>query len=191
MALIDVVARTIHGKIVYFGPELGGKTTNLRYIHDHAPLGTRRELREIADEEGRTLFCDVLPLDLGSLLGFAVRYDLYSVPGQPPYERTRAAVLHGADGAVFVADARASRLGDNLRSLEELRRTIVAQGKRGDRFPLVIQYNKRDLPDAMPVAALDAAVGVSSAPRIEATAITGAGVAATLRAACKLVTAAL
>lgn len=191
MALIDVAGGTIHGKIVYFGPELGGKTTNLRHIHRHASPGPRRELREIADADGRTLFCDVLPLDLGRLLGFAIRYDLYTVPGQPRYERTRAAVLAGADGVVFVADARAGRLGDNLWSLAELRDAVAADGTRGDAFPLVVQYNKRDLPDALPAAALDAALGVPSAHRFEATAIAGVGVAATLRAVCRLVTAAL
>ena len=191
MALIDLAARTIHGKIVYYGPGFGGKTTNLRYIARHAPAGTRGELREIADEDGRTLFCDVLPLDLGRLLGFAVRYDLYSVPGQPPYERTRAAVLNGADGVVFVADAQAGRLADNLRSLAELRRQIARQGRHVDTFPLVLQYNKRDLPSALPVAALDAAVDPPPGSRFEATAISGGGVAETLRAACKLVTASL
>jgi len=188
MALIDLADRRVHGKIAYYGPGLGGKTTNLRYIQRMAPPETRGELRAIAAETERTLFCDVLRLELGSVLGFALRYDLYTVPGQDRYERTRQAVLHGADGVVFVADAQERRLDENLRSLEELTANVTLQGKRLSEFPLVLQFNKMDLPDALPTPALDRALNAVGAPRFEASAANGAGVFETLRAICKAVT---
>lgn len=191
MALIDLAGRTIRGKIVYYGPGFGGKTTNLRSIYAGLPPGTGRALEEIATEDGRTLFCDVLPLDLGAVLGYRVHYDLYTVPGQVLYERTRTAVLNGADGVVFVADAQADRLPENRQSLEELARNVERQGKRADAFPLVMQYNKMDLPGALPAAELDRSLNAIGAPRFEASAVTGRGVVETLREICKLVTRAL
>ncbi len=188
MALIDVAGRRIHGKIVYYGPGFGGKTTNLRYVREHVRNGTARELRAIADEAGRTIFCDVLPLDLGTTLGFAIRYDLYTVPGQPRYERTRAAVLTGVDGVVFVADAQAERLPDNLQSLDELTENLGRAGERLANLPTVFQYNKMDLPTSLPAADLDRRLNQRGVPGFAATAVTGEGVAETLRAICKLVT---
>jgi len=187
MALIDLSGREIHGKIVYYGPGLGGKTTNLRSLHGRLPDGRKGELRSIATGDERTLFFDFLPLDLGRVGGFAVRFQLYTVAGQGRYERTRAAVLHGADGAVFVADAQAARLEDNRRSLRELRDNLAAQGKPLAGFPLVLQYNKMDLPDALPAAELDRHLNPTGLPRIEAAARHGTGVVETLRAICKLV----
>ena len=188
MALIDLASRRIHGKIVYYGPGFGGKTTNLRYVHGHVRNGAGHELRAIADETGRTIFCDVLPLDLGTIRGFAMRYDLYTVPGQALSGRTRTAVFNGADGVVFVADAQSARLSDNLQSFEELTEHIARQGKRSADFPIVLQYNKMDLPDVLPAPVLDRHLNAAGAPQFEAVAVTGAGVAATLRAICKLVT---
>ena len=187
MALINVAAREIHGKIVYYGPGLCGKTTNLQYIHSAIPAGTKGDLLSIATETERTLFFDFLPLDLGKVHGFTIRFHLYTVPGQVRYERTRLAVLNGADGVVFVADARRDRLQDNLQSLRELAQNVAAQGKRLLDFPLVLQYNKMDLPDALPVSVLDRYLNTIRVPRFEATAVTGAGVFETLRAICKLV----
>ena len=188
MALIDVAAREIHGKIVYYGPGRGGKTTNLQYIHRMIPAGTKGDLRSIATESGRTLFFDLLPLELGEVHGFTIRFRLYTVPGQALYERTRIAVLNGADGVVFVADARKDRLPDNLQSLKELAKNISRQGKRFLDYPLVMQYNKMDLPDALPVPVLDRYLNTIRVPRFEATAVNGGGVFETLRAICKLVT---
>jgi signal recognition particle receptor subunit beta len=188
MALINVAAREIHGKIVYYGPGLCGKTTNLQYIHTKIPAGTKGDLLSIATETERTLFFDFLPLDLGKVHGFTIRFHLYTVPGQVLYERTRIAVLNGADGVVFVADAQRDRLQDNLQSLRELAQNISAQGKRFLDFPLVMQYNKMDLPTALPVPVLDRYLNTIRVPRFEAIAVTGQGVFETLRAICKLVT---
>jgi signal recognition particle receptor subunit beta len=188
MALINVAAREIHGKIVYYGPGLCGKTTNLQYIHGKIPSGTKGDLLSIATETERTLFFDFLPLDLGKVHGFTIRFHLYTVPGQVLYERTRIAVLNGADGVVFVADAQRDRLQDNLQSLRELAQNVTAQGKRFLDFPLVMQYNKMDLPTSLPVPVLDRYLNTIKVPRFEATAVNGAGVFETLRAVCKLVT---
>ncbi|HEY7032033.1 MAG TPA: gliding-motility protein MglA [Thermomicrobiales bacterium] len=188
MALINVAAREIHGKIVYYGPGLCGKTTNLQYIHGKIPTGTKGDLLSIATETERTLFFDFLPLDLGKVHGFTIRFHLYTVPGQVLYERTRIAVLNGADGVVFVADAQRERLQDNLQSLRELAQNVSAQGKRFLDFPLVMQYNKMDLPNSLPVPVLDRYLNTIRVPRFEATAVNGAGVFETLRAVCKLVT---
>lgn len=191
MALIDLSTREIYGKIVYYGPAFGGKTTNLIAIHRTLPAETRSELHSIATENERTLFFDYLPLDLGALLGFTIRYQLYTVPGQPRYERTRQAVLTGADGVVFVADAQAERLADNLTSLDELRRNLTRQGKQLETIPLVMQYNKRDQPTSLPTSELDQQLNPTNTPTFEAVATTGAGVIETLQTICKLVTRAL
>jgi signal recognition particle receptor subunit beta len=188
MALINVAAREIHGKIVYYGPGLCGKTTNLQYIHGKIPSGSKGDLLSIATETERTLFFDFLPLDLGKVQGFTVRFHLYTVPGQVLYERTRIAVLNGADGVVFVADAQRERLQDNLTSLKELAGNITQSGKRFLDFPLVMQYNKMDLPNALPTPVLDRYLNTIRVPLFEATAFNGQGVFETLRAICKLVT---
>ena len=188
MALINVAAREIHGKIVYYGPGLCGKTTNLQFIHGKIPRDSKGELLSIATETERTLFFDFLPLDLGKVHGFTIRFHLYTVPGQVLYERTRIAVLNGADGVVFVADAQKERLPDNLQSLKELAGNISQQGKKFLDFPLVMQYNKMDLPNALPTPVLDKYLNTIRVPRFEATAVNGGGVFETLRAVCKLVT---
>jgi signal recognition particle receptor subunit beta len=187
MALINVAAREIHGKIVFYGPGLSGKTTNLQYIHSRIPSNTKGELLSIETETERTLFFDFLPLDLGKVHGFTIRFHLYTVPGQVLYERTRVAVLNGADGVVFVADASRDRLPDNLQSLRELAQNLTAQGKRFLDYPLVMQYNKMDLPNALPTPVLDRYINTVKVPRFEAAAINGRGVFETLRAISKLV----
>ena len=187
MALINVAAREIHGKIVYYGPGLCGKTTNLQHIHMRIPQDTKGNLLSIATETERTLFFDFLPLDLGKVHGFTIRFHLYTVPGQVLYERTRVAVLNGTDGVVFVADAQRDRLAENLQSLRELAQNLKNQGKRLTDFPLVMQYNKMDLPTALPVPVLDRYLNTIKAPRFEAAAIDGTGVFETLRAISKLV----
>ncbi len=192
MALINIAAREIHCKIVYYGPGLSGKTTNLKYIHSQVPKEAKGELLSIATETERTLFFDFLPLDLGRVRGFQTRFHLYTVPGQVLYERTRVAVLNGADGVVFVADSQRNKLEENVRSLQELARNITRQGKRFADFPVVLQYNKRDLPNALPVAVLDRYLRYRAGDgnlveRFEAVATTGKGVFDTLKAISKLV----
>ncbi len=192
MALINIAAREIHCKIVYYGPGLSGKTTNLKYIHSQVPKEAKGELLSIATETERTLFFDFLPLDLGRVRGFQTRFHLYTVPGQVLYERTRVAVLNGADGVVFVADSQRNKLEENVRSLQELARNITRQGKRFAEFPVVLQYNKRDLPNALPVAILDRYLRYKTSDgqlveRFEAVATTGLGVFDTLKAISKLV----
>jgi len=192
MALINIAAREIHCKIVYYGPGLSGKTTNLKYIHSQVPKEAKGELLSIATETERTLFFDFLPLDLGRVRGFQTRFHLYTVPGQVLYERTRVAVLNGADGVVFVADSQRNKLEENVRSLQELARNITRQGKRFAEFALILQYNKRDLPNALPVAILDRYLRYKTSDgqlveRYEAVATTGRGVFDTLKAISKLV----
>ena len=187
MALINVALREIHCKIVYYGPGLCGKTTNLKYIHSAVPDKAKGELLSIATETERTLFFDFLPLDLGQVHGFQTRFHLYTVPGQILYERTRVAVLNGADGVVFVADSQRHKLKEDLESLQELARNVTSQGKRFLEFPLVMQYNKRDVPNALPVEVMDKYLNTIKVPRFEATAAKGTGVFETLRAISKLV----
>lgn len=191
MALVNVGAREIHCKIVYYGPGFGGKTTNVVKIHESAPAEAKGELLSIATETERTLFFDFLPLDLGEVEGYKVRFQVYTVPGQPMYERTRVAVLTGVDGVVFVADSGRERFRENLQSMEEMRRILDALGRPIEQTPLVIQYNKRDLPDAVPVPVLEARLNNLGAPHVEAIAATGAGVMPTLREISKSIVARL
>jgi hypothetical protein len=187
MALINVAAREIHCKIVYYGPGMSGKTSNLQYIHSQVPKDAKGELLSIATETERTLFFDFLPLDLGKVRGFQTRFHLYTVPGQVLYERTRVAVLNGADGVVFVADSQKHKLEENIRSLRELAVNVTKQNKKFQDFPVVLQYNKRDVPGALPMATLDKYLNTLGWQRYEATATNGGGVFDTLKAISKLV----
>lgn len=187
MALINVATREIHCKIVYYGTGFSGKTTNLVSIHRDAPATAKGDLLTLATETERTLFFDFLPLDLGTVQGFKVRFHLYTVPGQPLYERTRVAVLTGADGIVFVVDSQKSRFRENVLSYQEMERIVKAQGRSLADISLVLQYNKRDLPDRVPVPVLNARLNPLGVPYFEAQAATGVGVFATLRAVSKAV----
>jgi signal recognition particle receptor subunit beta len=191
MALINVASREIHCKIVYYGTGFGGKTTNLQYIYSHAPVAAHGDLLTLNTESERTLFFDFLPLDLGTVHGFRVRFHLYTVPGQVLYERTRVAVLNGVDGVVFVVDSAPDKLDENFASLIELESNVRRLGKDLGEFPFVMQWNKRDLPNAVPVATLDRYLNRRRAPTFEAAAASGDGVFATLRAICKAVMARL
>ncbi len=191
MALINVASREIHCKIVYYGTGYCGKTTNLQYIFGHAPATARGELLTLNTESERTLFFDFLPLDLGTVHGFRVRFHLYTVPGQVLYERTRVAVLNGVDGVVFVVDSSPDKLDENFANLIELETNIRRLGKDLGEFPFVMQWNKRDLPDAVPVPTLDRYLNRRRVPTFEASAVNGEGVFATLRAICKAVMARL
>lgn len=187
MALINVAAKEIHCKLVYYGPGLSGKTTNLKYIFGAVPTAARGDLLSIDTETERTLFFDFLPLDLGRVHGYQVRFHIYTVPGQVLYERTRVAVLNGADGIVFVADSQRPKLGENVRSLQELARNLTQQGKRFLDYPMVLQYNKRDMPDALPLEILEKYLNSMKIPAYEAVAAKGVGVFDTLRTISKIV----
>lgn len=187
MALVDIAGRRIRAKIVYYGPTLGGKTTNLAFIHRHANPGQTGNFRSIATESERTLFFDYMPIEAGSVGGFQVTFQLYTVAGQVNYEKTRQAVLKGADGIVFVLDAQQERLFENLESLAELEANLLDQQLSPEFFPIVIQYNKLDLPNSLPAADLDRLFNSVGRTRIEASALTGHGVFETLQAICKKV----
>jgi hypothetical protein len=189
MALINVAAREIHCKIVYYGPGMGGKTSNLQYIHSAVPREVKGELLSIATETERTLFFDFLPLDLGKVRGFQTRFHLYTVPGQVLYERTRVAVLNGADGVVFVADSQKHKLEENVKSLKELAQNVTKMNKNFREFPIVLQYNKKDLPNRLPADKLDSFLNPPALnwQRFEAIATTGEGVFDTLKAISRLV----
>lgn len=187
MALIDVTNRRIDAKIVYYGPGLSGKTTNLVNIHSRLPAELRGEMKSIATEAERTLFFDFVPIEPVRVGGWAIRFYLYSVPGQETYVRTRRAILGGADGIVFVADADPLRRQANLDSLAELEGHLDHYQRTWDDLPLVFQYNKIDVPGALGRGALDAGLNGSARPAFEAIATQGSGVAETLGAISKLV----
>jgi signal recognition particle receptor subunit beta len=187
MAIINVGVREIHCKIVYYGPGMCGKTSNLQYIHSQVPREAKGDLLSIATETERTLFFDFLPLDLGKVRGFSTRFHLYTVPGQILYERTRVAVLNGADGVVFVADSQRDKLQEDIKSLQELARNITRQNKKFSEFPMVLQYNKRDMPSVLPSTVMDKYLNPLSWQRFDAVATTGVGVFDTLKAISKLV----
>ena len=190
MALINHRAREIHFKIVYYGPGLGGKTTNLQFLHDRLPEERRGRLISIATDHDRTLFFDFLPVDLGQVYGFTTRFHLYTVPGQVYYRLSRRAVLTGADGIVFVADSHPARERANRDSLADLEDQLASLGltsAQSARIPRVFQYNKRDLRAALPLERLRAALNPHGAPEFEAVACEGRGVGETLKAGCKAV----
>jgi len=194
MALINHRAREIHFKIVYYGPGLGGKTTNLQFLHDRLPEERRGRLISIATDHDRTLFFDFLPVELGQVNGFTTRFHLYTVPGQVYYRLSRRAVLTGADGIVFVADSHPARERANRDSLADLEDQLASLGitsVQSGRIPRILQYNKRDLRAALPVERLRAALNPHGAPEFEAVASEGQGVGETLKAACKAVLARL
>jgi mutual gliding-motility protein MglA len=187
MSLVNYSTREITCKIVYYGPGRSGKTTNLQHIHAHLPEERRGRMISLATETDRTLFFDYLPLDLGSISGFQVRFQLYTVPGQIYYDSTRKLVLQGADGVVFVADSSPTRREENIDSFRNLQDNLLAQGVDPRTLPLCLQLNKRDLPDAMPREALDATLNYRGLPSFEASAALGKGVFETLRGISELV----
>ena len=194
MALINHRTHEIHFKIVYYGPGLCGKTTNLKSLHDRLPPERRGRMISIATDQERTLFFDFLPIDLGTVNGFLTRFHLYTVPGQVYYKLSRRAVLQGVDGLVFVADSHPAREVANRESLADLNehlRTLGLTGPALARIPWVFQWNKRDVPVAVPIERLKKALNPQGWPEYEATASEGKGVSETLRAACKAVLARL
>lgn len=191
MALINIATREIHCKIVYYGIGYCGKTTNLQYVFQSINPTARGEMLSIATETERTLFFDFLPLDLGTVHGFRTRFHLYTVPGQILYERTRLAVLNGADGIVFVVDSQAEKFEENIQSIAELEMNMRRMGKDLASSPVVLQWNKRDMPNALPTHVLDRYLNRYRLPAFEAVASQGKGVFATLRTISKNVMAQL
>lgn len=182
MPAVKHLAREIHLKIVYYGPGLGGKTTNLRWIHSHTKPELRGKLLSLDTEAERTLFFDLLALHLGAYRGYTIRLHLCTVPGQIVHDATRRLVLKGVDGVVFVVDSQSAMLDSNVESVRDLEDNLRSQGDDPDRLPLVIQYNKRDLADALPLDELRQELRVPEGlPELEASAIEGIGVFETLK----------
>ena len=189
MSLVNYAAREITCKIVYYGPGRSGKTSNLHYIYNQVPGDRRGSMVSLATQTDRTLFFDFLPLDLGTISGFTTRFQLYTVPGQVYYATTRKLVLQGADGVVFVADSQRRQLDENVESMQDLHENLGEQGIDARSVPLVIQYNKQDLPREliMDVDDLDDALNFRGVPHHAADALRGTGVFETLRSISELV----
>jgi len=191
MSMINYASREINCKLVYYGPGLGGKTTNLEYVYGKVSPETRGKLISLATEQERTLFFDFLPVDLGAIRGFKTRFHLYTVPGQVYYNASRRLILKGVDGIVFVADSQAERMDANIAAMENLFENLADYGYDAAQLPIVLQWNKRDLPNAVPVSELSAQLNPGGLPEFEAVAVRGEGVFDTLRAVSKLVLKAL
>jgi signal recognition particle receptor subunit beta len=187
MSFINYMAREINCKIVYYGPGLCGKTTNLQYIYERTNPEAKGKMISLATETDRTLFFDFLPLALGEIRGFKTRFHLYTVPGQVFYDASRKLILKGVDGVVFVADSQVGRIEANQESVENLRTNLAEQGYSLDKVPYVIQYNKRDLPEIATVEELQELLNPTNALAFEGVARTGVGVFETLKAVAKLV----
>ena len=187
MTFINYVAREINCKIVYYGPGLGGKTTNLQYIYQITSAENKGKLISLATETERTLFFDFLPIDFGQIRGFRTRFHLYTVPGQVFYDSSRKLILKGVDGVVFVADSQEERIDANLESVSNLAENLQEQGFDIRKIPYVLQLNKRDLPSAMPVEELTKQLLIKGEPVIEAVAPQGVGVLTTLKAVARQV----
>ena len=187
MTFINYASREINCKIVYYGPGLCGKTTNLQYIFDSTAPQARGKLISLATETDRTLFFDFMPLELGTVRGFKTRFHLYTVPGQVFYDASRKLILKGVDGVVFVADSQEERMDANIESLYNLEENLQSQGYDLMKIPYVLQLNKRDLPNIIPADELAAELRRKEEPVVEAVAASGAGVFDTLKAVAKQV----
>ena len=189
MSLVNYATREITCKIVYYGPGRSGKTPNLHYVYGQVPEARKGRMVSLATQTDRTLFFDFLPLDLGTISGFTTRLQLYTVPGQVYYQATRKLVLQGADGVVFVADSQTRQLEENIESLQDLHANLGEHGMDPRSTPLVLQYNKQDLPRdmIMSVDALDEALNFRGVPYFPADALHGVGVFETLRGIAELV----
>ncbi len=187
MVSINYSSREVCCKIVYYGPGLSGKTTNLQYVHEKVPGNSRGKMISLATEADRTLYFDFLPLNIGTINGFAAKFQLYTVPGQVYYNATRKLVLRGVDGLVFVADSQADKMDENIESLANLEDNLMEYGYDPNEMPIVIQYNKRDLPGVLPVEELNARLNTRGWPYFEGSATLGHGVFDTLKMIIKLV----
>jgi hypothetical protein len=187
MSFINYSSREINCKIVYYGPGLCGKTTNLQYIYKKTNPDQKGKLISLATETERTLFFDFLPLALGDIKGFKVRFHLYTVPGQVFYAASRKLILKGVDGVVFVADSQIERMEANMESLDDLRINLAEQGYDLDKLPYTIQHNKRDLPNIAPVENMNKLLNPRNVPFFDGIAVTGPGVFETLKNVAKQV----
>lgn len=187
MSFINYSSREINCKIVFYGPGLCGKTTNLQWIYKKTNPDSKGKMISLATETERTLFFDFLPLALGEIRGFKTRFHLYTVPGQVFYDASRKLILKGVDGVVFVADSQVERMEANIESIENLRLNLGEQGYDLDKLPFIIQYNKRDLPNVVPLEEMKKALNPRGVPDYEAVAMEGTGVFDTLKAIAKLV----
>ncbi|KIH77511.1 hypothetical protein SAMN05660860_00926 [Geoalkalibacter ferrihydriticus] len=187
MSFINYASREINCKIVYYGPGLCGKTANLQHIYQKTAPEAKGKMISLATETERTLFFDFLPLALGEIRGFKVRFHLYTVPGQVFYDASRKLILKGVDGVVFVADSQEERLDANIESLENLRYNLEEQGLMLEKLPFVMQYNKRDLANVSSLEELRNLLNPDGIPDFEACALTGEGVFETLKSVAKLI----
>jgi signal recognition particle receptor subunit beta len=187
MTFINYASREINCKIVYYGPGLCGKTTNLQYIYDKTNPNAKGKLISLATETDRTLFFDFLPLELGTVRGFRTRFHLYTVPGQVFYDASRKLILKGVDGVIFVADSQVERMDANVESVENLQTNLKSQGYDINTIPFVLQLNKRDLPNVSPVDEMKRLLMRRDEPVFEAVAAKGPGVFETLKGVAKLV----
>ncbi len=187
MSFINYASREINVKLVYYGPGLCGKTTNLQYVYEKTNPNAKGKLISLATETDRTLFFDFLPLDLGTVRGFKTRFHLYTVPGQVFYDASRKLILKGVDGVVFVADSQEARMDANMESVENLKTNLEDHGFDLATIPYVLQLNKRDLPTAVPLEEILRALRLKNEPYFEAVAVKGIGVFDTLKACAKQV----
>ena len=187
MSMINYASREINCKLVYYGTGLGGKTTNLEYIYSRVNPETKGKMISLATETERTLFFDFLPIDLGEIRGFKTRFHLYTVPGQVYYNASRRLILKGVDGLIFVADSQATRAEANIEAMHNLYENLETYGYDLQKIPFAIQYNKRDMPNVVPVDDLRAQINPMGVPDFEAIAIEGKGVFETLSTVSKLV----
>jgi mutual gliding-motility protein MglA len=187
MTFINYAAREINCKIVYYGPGLGGKTTNIQYVYERTGNAAKGKLISLATETDRTLFFDFLPIEFGAIRGFRTRFHLYTVPGQVFYDASRKLILKGVDGVVFVADSQEIRMDANVESIRNLNDNLKEHGYDLAKVPYVLQLNKRDLPTAVPVPQMAAALRIKNEPVFEAVATRGLGVFDTLKAIVKSV----
>ncbi|MAV91517.1 MAG: gliding-motility protein MglA [Bdellovibrionaceae bacterium] len=185
MSFINYNAKEIHCKVVYYGPSLGGKTTNLQWVYQKTMSGEKSDLFSIPGDAERTLFFDFLPLNIGEIQGYKTRMHLYTVPGQVVYDASRKLILKGLDGLVFVADSQEERMEENIQALKNLERNLTQQGYGINEVPLVFQYNKRDLPNAVPLEEMKTALNKYNSPEFEGTASEGKGVFESLKSVSK------
>ncbi len=187
MSFVNYHTKEVNCKIVYYGPGLGGKTTNIQYIYQKTSSQNKGQMITLNTENERTLFFDFLPLDLGEIRGFKTRFHLYTVPGQVFYEASRKLILRGVDGLVFVADSQVERMEANIESYQGLERNLAEQGYDVSKVPMVMQWNKRDLPNVVPVEDLQFQLNKRKFPAFEAVATNGQGVFETLKMVSKSV----
>lgn len=185
MSFINNTAKEIHCKIVYYGPSLGGKTTNLRWVYGKTADDQKSQMMTLNTDVERTLFFDFLPLDVGDIRGYKTSFHLYTVPGQVIYDASRKLILKGLDGIIFVADSQKERMEENIQSLQNLEKNLEQQGYDIRQIPLVFQYNKRDLPNIVDIDEMRATLNKYNAPEFEATAAEGQGVFEALKTVSK------